>query len=99
MTEFENYENHELRGEVIDNNWFESQFIMPVKDSFGTYRWRSKIHHVVLEVDDVVIGTLKCNQLFEFQRNLRFKDFQGCWIVVHVFKSEDEFHFTIAFDH
>lgn len=99
MSAFEDYRDSDLRGEVVDETWMEQQFVLPVRDSFGTYHWNSKIHHAVIEVDDVVMGTLNFKELIAFQKKLRSKDFEGHWIVVHVFKNEEEFHFTIAFDH
>lgn len=99
MSAFKFYTDAELIGKVVGENYFEQQFVLPVRDSFGTYRWKSRIDHVIIEVDDVVMGTLKFKELTAFQKKLESKDFDGHWVVVHVFKSEDEFHFTIAFDH
>ena len=97
--EFEFYTDAEIVGEVVGEDYLNEQFILPVRESFGEYRWKSKIHHVVIEVDDVVMGTLNFKKLTAFQKKLKSKDFEGHWVVVHVFKGKNEFHFTIAFDH
>lgn len=91
--------NAELRGEIIDVEWFEHTFLWPEKDAFATHRWKSQIDHVVIEVDNFEMGTLTFKQLTAFQRRLGLRNFENHWIVVHVFKNENELHYTLVFDH